>query len=80
MWISMKTLSECSAGKRVSVVKLHAEGALKQRLISFGFMKGALIEVLAYSTAKSTVEVKIGKMRLALRKEEAKLVEVQENA
>lgn len=75
--MKMKNLSECAPGSRASVVKIHAEGALKQRLISFGIMKGAMIDVLAFSATKSTVEIKIGKMRLALRKQEAKMIEVQ---
>ena len=58
------------------MVKLHASGPLKQRLLSFGMGRGVGIELLEYSPAKSTVEIKIGKMRIALRKEEAELIEV----
>jgi len=67
-------------GCNATIVKLHAQGALKQRLVSFGVMKGAVVQVLGYAPAKSTVEIKIGRMRLALRKEEAQLIEVNENA
>jgi ferrous iron transport protein A len=62
------------------VVKLHAQGALKQRLVSFGVMKGARVEVIGFAPAKSTVEIKIGRMRLALRKDEAELIEVHADA
>lgn len=75
----MHTLTDCAKGCTVTVVKLHADGPLKQRLVSFGVMKGAKIRVLGYSPAKSTVEIMIGRMRLALRKEEAKLIEVSED-
>lgn len=61
------------------MVKLHASGPLKQRLLSFGMMKGVGLELLEYSATKSTVEIKVGKMRIALRKEEAELIEVDEN-
>ncbi len=64
-------------GDRVVVQKIHAKGGLKQRLISFGIIKGAELELLACAPAKATVEIKVGKMRLALRKEEAKLIEVE---
>jgi len=40
-------------------------------------MKGSIIEVLEYAPAKSTIEIKIGKMRIALRAQEAKLIEVE---
>ena len=73
----MKTLKDCSKACKVKVLKLHAPTDLKQRLISFGIMKEAVLEVLEHSPAKSTVEVKVGKMRIALRAQEAQLIEVQ---
>ncbi len=76
----MHTLTQCEPGCRVKVVKLHAKGALKQRLVSFGVMKGATIDILGFAPGKSTVEIKVGKMRLALRREEAETIEVSEDA
>jgi ferrous iron transport protein A len=73
----MKTLKDCKKACKVKVIKLHASTDLKQRLISFGIMKEAIIEILEYSPAKSTIEVKVGKMRIALRAQEAELVEVE---
>jgi len=75
----MKKLTQCEKGSSCRVVKIHATGALKQRLISFGMMKGVDVEILEYSTRKSTFEVKVGKMRIALRKEEAELIEIENN-
>lgn len=74
----MKTLIECEKTCKVKVVKLNAPKDLKQRLISFGIMKETVIEVLEHAPAKSTIEVKVGKMRIALRAQEAKLIEVKE--
>jgi ferrous iron transport protein A len=73
----MKTLKDCQKACIVKVVKLNAKTDLKQRLISFGIMKEATIEVLEHAPAKSTIEIKVGKMRIALRAEEASLIEVQ---
>jgi ferrous iron transport protein A len=61
----------------VKIVKLHAKDDLKQRLISFGIMKNIEVEVLEHAPAKSTIEIKIGKMRIALRAQEAALIEVE---
>ena len=72
----MKTLKDCHKACIVKVVKLNAKSDLKQRLISFGIMKESTIEVLEHAPAKSTIEVKVGKMRIALRAEEAELIEV----
>lgn len=76
----MNTLTNCPRGCETRIVKIHASGPLKQRLVSFGIMKGASVTLLEYAPRKSTVEVKVGKMRLALRKEEADLIEVEYEA
>jgi len=73
----MKTLLDCNKACRVKVVKLNAKTDLKQRLISFGIMKEALVEVLEHAPGKSTIEIKVGKMRIALRAQEAELIEVE---
>ncbi|MFA5234668.1 MAG: FeoA family protein [Sulfurimonas sp.] len=72
----IKKLIECKKACIVKVVKLNADSELKRRLISFGIMKDAVIEVLEHAPAKSTIEVKVGKMRVALRAQEAGLIEV----
>ena len=75
--MSSKKLSECKKACVVKVIKLNADSELKRRLISFGVMKDALIEVLEHAPAKSTIEIKVGKMRVALRAKEAELIEVE---
>ncbi len=71
-----KRLVDCKKSCMVRVVKLNADAELKQRLISFGIMKEAVLEVLEHAPAKSTIEVKVGKMRIALRAKEAEQIEV----
>lgn len=73
---TMTLLSACTRGGIATVVKIHASGALKQRLISFGIMRGCEIMMLECSPTKSTFEIKVGNINLALRKEEAQLIEV----
>ncbi|MCK9473440.1 FeoA family protein [Sulfurimonas sp.] len=72
-----KRLSDCKKACVVKVIKLHADAELKRRLISFSIMKGAVVEVLEYAPAKSTIEIKVGKMRIALRAKEAEQIEVE---
>ena len=74
----MNNLLDCHKGCKAKVRKINAEYNLKQRLISFGVMKGAEIEVLEHAPRKKTIEIKVGKMRIALRGEEAELIEVEE--
>ena len=64
-------------GEHAKVKKISASSDLKRRLISFGVIKGADLQLLATAPAKSTVEIEVGKMKIALRKEEAKKIEVE---
>lgn len=73
----MKKLSDCKKACKVRVIKLNTDSELKQRFISFGIMKEAIIEVLEQTPSKSTIEIKVGKMRVALRSKEAELIEVE---
>ncbi|MBN2870409.1 MAG: ferrous iron transport protein A [Campylobacterales bacterium] len=72
----MTLLSACTKGGTCTVVRVNATGALKQRLISFGLMKGTEVKMLECAPAKSTFEIKVGNVSLALRREEAELIEV----
>jgi len=71
------SLVDLNIGDRAVVKKLHATSTLKHRFLSFGMIKGADVRVLAVAPAKNTIEIEVGKMKIALRKEEAKTVEVE---
>ena len=73
-----KTIIDCDINKRYLVKKLHTTGALRQRLISFGILKGTQIKYLASTNMNATYEIQVGKMTIALRKEEAVKIEVEE--
>lgn len=75
--MNQMTLADCNKGDIVKVLKLHAEGSLKQRLISFGVMKEAVLSVAELAPAKSTIIVKVANTQIALRDQEAMSVEVQ---
>lgn len=73
---TMTLLTACTKGGRAKVAKINATGSLKQRLISFGLMKGAEVFMLECALSNSTYEIKVGNVSLALRREEAELIEV----
>lgn len=75
---TMTLLSACAKGGIATVVKINATGPLKQRLISFGLMKGAEVKMLECAISKSTFEIKVGNVSIALRREEAALIEVSD--
>ena len=73
----MLTLADLKTGEKVVVLKVEAEGELKQRLASFGLRKNSTIEVKALSLNKNTIEVEVGTSMIALRFEEANKIEVK---
>ena len=68
---------DCKINKSYIVKKLHTTGALRQRLISFGILKGIEIKYLAHTNLKGTYEIQVGKMNIALRQVEAEKIEVE---
>jgi len=72
----LKTIIDCEINKQYVIKKLHTTGALRQRLISFGLIKGSNIKYLTSTRLKNTYEIQVGKMNIALRKDEANKIEV----
>jgi len=70
-------LTELTKGDKARVIKITAEKALKDRLNSFGVMRGEEILVNGYSLAKQTMEIEVGNTHIALRAEEAKKIEIE---
>ncbi len=70
-------LSELKKHQEAIVKKVDANAELKQRLASFGLIKGANVKVIDCSIGKSTIEIMVDSTLLALRKEEAKNIEVE---
>ena len=70
-------LSELKKGQNAIVQSVNASGELKQRLSSFGLLKGANIKVIDCSLGKSTIEIMVDKTLMALRREEADKIEVK---
>jgi len=69
---------DCIRNKSYIIKKLHTTGALRQRLVSFGILKGVEIKYLASTNLNATYEIRVGKMNIALRKDEAEKIEVDE--
>ena len=69
-------LTELTKGNRAQIVKIHADKALKDRLNSFGVMRGEELLVKGCSLAKQTMEIEVGSTLIALRRDEAQKIEV----
>lgn len=74
----MKTVFNLIKSEQATIKKLHATGDLKSRLLSLGFHKGAEIKITECTPAKQTIQVMVENMKLAIRMNEAKEIEVYE--
>jgi len=70
-------LSELQKGDRATIIRINAEPTLKNRLNSFGVVRGESLRVKGCSLAKQTMEIEVEGTLLALREEEAKKIEVE---
>lgn len=69
-------LLDIKAGEMVSVDSMNVSEELKRRLNSFGVMKNAHICVKQFGLFKSTVQVMVYRSLIAIRRDEARLIEV----
>lgn len=71
------TLRQAKPGTRVTVVKLHGEGAVKRRIMDMGITKGEEILVRKVAPLGDPIEITVRNFELALRKVDAEMVEVR---
>ncbi len=72
------SVNKLEVGHHAIINKITASSKLKQRLLSFGFIRGNAIRLVSYSLVKKTFVVNVGeKSQFALRGEEAKHILVR---
>lgn len=72
----MKTLKDVKVGQRVTVVKLHGEGAVKRRIMDMGLTKGVEVHVRKLAPLGDPMELTLRGYELTLRKADAQMIEV----
>lgn len=72
----MKTLGEVKVGESARIVKLHGEGAVKKRLMDMGITKGEEVLVRKVAPLGDPMEITVRGYELSVRKEDAKLIEI----
>ena len=70
-------LSDLRKGDKAEIIKIHADKALKDRLTSFGVMRGENLFVKGCSIAKQTMEIEVGSTLIAVRADEAGKIEIE---
>jgi ferrous iron transport protein A len=70
-------LSDLTKGTKAEIIKINADKALRDRLSSFGVMRGEELTVRGCSIAKQTMEIEVGSTLIAVRADEADKIEVK---
>ena len=73
----MKTLKDAKVGQRVTVVKLHGQGAVKRRIMDMGLTRGVEVYVRKVAPLGDPMELNVRGYELSVRKADAEMIEVQ---
>ena len=69
-------LNQVRVGRTVRVVRVHGEGALRQRILDMGLTKNAEVKVLKMAPFGDPIEMEVRGFELSLRKAEAGRIEL----
>ncbi len=70
------TLATLRTGDIATIVSIHAEEALHQRLLALGFRSGKQIELIRKASFSGPLQVRIGTTDILLRRNEAVKIKV----
>ena len=73
----MRFLSDLQPGMTATVVQLQAKGAIRQRLLEMGFIRGAQLKVEKLAPLGDPMELVIKGYHLSLRRDEGACILVQ---
>lgn len=72
----MKTLKDIRCGESAKVLKLTGDGPVKRRIMDMGITKGVEVYVRKVAPLGDPIEVNVRGYELTLRKEDARMIEV----
>lgn len=72
----MQTLRQAKVGQKVTVVKLHGEGAVKRRIMDMGITRGVEVYIRKVAPLGDPIEITVRGYELSLRKADAEMIEV----
>ncbi len=73
----MPSLDQLAAGYRARVIGIRGDGPLVQRLYEMGLLEGEEVEVVGFAPLGDPMEIRLRDYRLSLRRNEARLIDVE---
>lgn len=74
-----KFLSDLLPGERGVVKKVLGDSMIKRRIVDMGVVAGTVIEIQKFAPLGDPIEIKVKGFNLSLRKNEADMIELEEN-
>jgi ferrous iron transport protein A len=74
--MSSTTLAALHPGDTATIVAIHAEEALHQRLLALGFRSGKQVELIRKAAFSGPLQVRVGTTDVLLRRNEAAKINV----
>lgn len=78
--MSATTLASLNPGDTATIVAIHAEEALHQRLQALGFRSGKQVELIRKASFSGPLQVRVGTTDVLLRRSEATKITVCKGA
>lgn len=72
-----ENLNSLIVGEGATIVAIHTDDALRQRLLALGFRVGKRIELIRKASFSGPLQVRIGTTDVLLRRNEASQIAVQ---
>lgn len=74
--MSDRTLAEVNVGEDAVVKKISGDGALKQRIMAMGIIKGVSLHVEKVAPLGDPIQVTVRGYQLTIRKKDAAIIQV----
>jgi Fe2+ transport system protein FeoA len=74
--VTTENLADLVSGESATIVAIHTDDALRQRLLALGFRVGKRIELIRKARFSGPLQVRIGTTDILLRKNEAAKITV----
>jgi Fe2+ transport system protein FeoA len=77
MTASTENLTDLVSGESATILAIHTDDALRQRLMALGFRVGKHVELIRKASFSGPLQVRIGTTDILLRKNEASKIAVE---
>ena len=76
----MRTLKDVKVGETVKIRKITGEGAVKRRIMDMGLTKGVELNIRKVAPLGDPIELTVRGYELSIRKADAMMVELEDQA